>query len=134
MLDGVTPVFVAAQNGHQKALMALLEHHASPHIPLISSETSLRRFAARTNNSAVISRMEDFLSSLDPSIDREKIPMTAKEIAIVMGHDDIVRYLATYSPPPAVTAQTSTIDANQTAQDVGQQDPEQPDGDCLFKF
>ena len=90
---GVTPLFIAAQCGHTEVVQALLASNADGSLPYITSTESLNAFAAYTKDPAIIIRMQAFLDKIDPSIDHNHIPMQARDIATVMGHQDITHLL-----------------------------------------
>ena len=88
--DGVTPIFVAAQNGHLDVVRYLLSVHDLQLKPFISTADSLRTFANQRDE-GVQNRMAELLQSkLDAGEPENNISVLPQEIAVVMGHHYIM--------------------------------------------
>ncbi|WP_167554575.1 ankyrin repeat domain-containing protein [Legionella israelensis] len=98
-IEGATPLFIAAQYGHLDMVKCLLKHSANASLSLKKKPRDLMKFALEINNDAVIKRMNEFiekktgLSSTLIFLSEDNIRMTPKEIAHVMGHEDIIHLI-----------------------------------------
>ena len=91
--NGLSPAFCAAQNGNFEIMRFILNSPNYQDHPFRSTKESLRAFANQYD-SKIKQRMEHFLESKSHE-KSEEIEMLPEEIALVMGHVDIVKLINT---------------------------------------
>ena len=92
--EGETPAFIAAQHGHIDVIRELINAKADFAVPFTASAENLR---LRLNCEAteIRDRMEQFIQQ---SISKEQMSLsiTPYDIALIMGHEEIVKLLLPY--------------------------------------
>ena len=90
MNDGVTPIFIAAENGHIEAVRLLIESGVDINLSVSINKKTALDFA-KTQSKEVLKKMQYFLKLHS---DKEEVLMSPKDIAEIMGHKDIAALLA----------------------------------------
>lgn len=102
--NGATPIFIAAQNGHEAIVDCLLQHGANPASLFVSTKSSLMAFAS-SYSKAVQEKMRDFVNDRC-DLFSSKIMMTPSDIAKIMGHEAIVELIRMWCQTPSPTTFT----------------------------
>lgn len=91
--NGMAPIHFAALNGHTEIVEALLNQGVNPDtVSSVARAVTWQEFAQKTVKEGVIRRMSDFIQSkLDSGDSIEKIRIFPKDIAQIMGHEEIVQ-------------------------------------------
>ncbi|MBA4696607.1 MAG: ankyrin repeat domain-containing protein [Legionella sp.] len=94
----ITPLFIAAQNGHEEIVELLLEYNADPTIPYETTEASLLNFS-RNNSDIVRKNMEEYISTYKDgkSNVENKIRVLPYDIAMIMGHPQIAHRIESFT-------------------------------------
>ena len=90
---GATPLFIAAQKGYMDIVEVLVKYKVNRDQKFVSTQELLREFAL-SHGEGVIERMEKKIASCVLSgQEKEHIALSARDIAEVMGHSQIVKAL-----------------------------------------
>lgn len=91
--NGGTPAFNAVQKGHTAVVIELIRLGADFSLPYTASVNKLTRFA-KNKSEAIFSRMQDYINQqLLFTSEQQMISMTAYDIALIMGQEDIIQLL-----------------------------------------
>ncbi len=97
-LNGMSPIFIAAQKGHFDIVRFLLKHPSYHVKPLVCTVSKLNNLVKKYDI-AVIKRMNDFIVSKQmTAADESEIAVLPKDIAAIMGHQDIVNLFTDVLP------------------------------------
>jgi cytohesin len=103
--DGVTPLFMASQNGHTNVVDVLLRHGTDPNLPLTAEPCSVPlTIAAGNGHLQTVERLAD--PNLPKTVEPYSVPL---EIAATNGHAETVERLLeggaliNYQRPDGVT-------------------------------
>ena len=100
MTDGVTPLYIAAQNGHLDIVQQLLTHpEIDITIPFQSTKDALIKFAQNktTTENPVKERMMQFIEAYKTSDEEQTcINITPEQIAHIMGHESLAEIFETH--------------------------------------
>ncbi|MBA3536131.1 MAG: ankyrin repeat domain-containing protein [Tatlockia sp.] len=105
--NGITPLFLAAQNNKTEMVSLLLENEANIDLPMYSNSKLLLRFAKNNN---IYAQMEELInkklnrsetqlplnvliSLSNKQISKPYISITTREIATILGHNEILALL-----------------------------------------
>ncbi len=95
---GITPLWMTALMGHLKMIKLILQHpkHSSHTLPFVSTADYLRSLAQKKSPAAE-QKMHEFIENKSKieRFDELKISLLPKDIAFIMGHDEVVKAITT---------------------------------------